>query len=181
MTESMVAEKDQNQLQASANTVVSFHYRMSEAGKSDKSNEWLESSYEGEPLYYLHGFNNIIKGVETALEGMRAGDTTSVTLDPISAYGPVKENAIQRVPIKHLQFAKPTRKIKPGMVAAVKTENGAKNVVVVKVGKFNADVDFNHPLAGKTLHYELEVVKVRAASEEEIAHRHVHGEGGHHH
>jgi FKBP-type peptidyl-prolyl cis-trans isomerase SlyD len=69
----------------------------------------------------------------------------------------------------------------PGTVAAVKTDKGVRNVVVAKVGKFNADVDFNHPLAGRTLYYEIEVVSVREASAEEIAHRHVHGPGGHHH
>ena len=67
------------------------------------------------------------------------------------------------------------------MVAGVKTEKGMRNVVIVKAGKFSADVDFNHPLAGKTLHYELEIISARQASAEEVAHRHVHGNGGHNH
>lgn len=183
MSESNSTNDQQNgdQVKVSAKTVVSFHYRMSEVDSSGKAGDWVEDSFEAEPLFYLHGFGNIISGVETALADMSVGDKTAVTLDPISAYGPRKENAIQRVPVKHLQFAKSTRKILPGMVAGVKTEKGMRNVVIVKAGKFSADVDFNHPLAGKTLHYELEIVSVREATEEEVAHKHVHGNGGHHH
>lgn len=168
-------------VKVSAKTVVSFHYRMSEVDAEGNCGAWVEDSFEAEPLFYLHGFGNIINGIETALEGMAVGDKTAVTLDPISAYGLRKENAVQRVPVKHLQFAKTTRKILPGMVAGVKTEKGMRNVVIVKAGKFSADVDFNHPLSGKTLHYELEIISVREATGEEVAHRHVHGNGGHQH
>ena len=183
MSESQSAKDQQNEdsVKVAAKTVVSFHYRMSEVDNEGKFGDWVEDSFEAEPLFYLHGFGNIISGVESALEGMLVGDTAAVTLDPISAYGPRKDNATQRVPVKHLQFARPTRKILPGMVAGVKTEKGMRNVVVVKAGKFSADVDFNHPLAGKTLHYELEIISVRQASAEEVAHRHVHGNGGHNH
>lgn len=183
MPESKSASDQKNSptIKVAGKTVVSFHYRMSEVDAEGKPSDWLEDSFAGDPLHYLHGFGNIITGVESALEGKSVGDKTAVTLDPISAYGPVKENAIQRVPVKHLQFSKSTRKILPGMIAGVKTEKGMRNVVVVKAGKFSADVDFNHPLAGKTLHYELEVMSVREASAEEVAHRHVHGQGGHQH
>ena len=85
------------------------------------------------------------------------------------------------MPIKHLQFPAPVKKILPGMPAAVETEQGRRSVVIVKAGKFNADVDFNHPLAGKTLYYEIQVVDIRDATAEEVAHGHVHGVGGHHH
>lgn len=163
------------------NTVVSFHYRMSEINNKGEQGDCLEDSFDGDPLYYLHGFKNIISGVESALEGKAVGAKIAVTLDPLSAYGPRKEDAIQRVPVKHLQFAKPAKKLQPGMIAGVKTEKGMRNVIIVKAGKFNADVDFNHPLAGKTLHYEIEVTSVRVATSEEIAHRHVHGKGGHQH
>ena len=69
----------------------------------------------------------------------------------------------------------------PGMVVTVQTDQGSRNMVVIKAGKFNVDVDMNHPLAGATLHYELKVDSVREASAEEVTHRHVHGPGGHHH
>ena len=93
----------------------------------------------------------------------------------------LEPDSVQRVPIKHLQLQQGVTKLKPGMMAAVKTDRGVRSVVVSKVGKFNADVDFNHPLAGRTLYYEIEVVGIRDASAEEIAHGHVHGPGGHHH
>jgi FKBP-type peptidyl-prolyl cis-trans isomerase SlyD len=174
-------QKNNDQIKVSAKTVVSFHYRMSEVDIAGNAGDWVEDSFDAEPLFYLHGFGNIISGVEAALDGKSVGDKTAVTLDPISAYGPRKENAVQRVPVKHLQFAKATRKILPGMVAGVKTEKGMRNVVIVKAGKFSADVDFNHPLSGKTLHYELAIMSVRDATNEEVAHRHVHGNGGHQH
>ncbi|MFK7863519.1 MAG: peptidylprolyl isomerase [Pseudohongiellaceae bacterium] len=180
-TESANTDSAKLVLTANQNKVVGFHYRMSEVDSKGQQGEWLEDSFDGEPLYYLHGFKNIISGVETALEGKSVGEKLAATLDPLSAYGPRKEQSVQRVPVKHLQFPKPTKKIQPGMVATVKTDKGRRNVVIVKAGKFNADVDFNHPLAGKTLHYELEITSIREASPEEIAHRHVHGPGGHDH
>ena len=70
---------------------------------------------------------------------------------------------------------------RPGMVATVQTEQGQKQVTIVKPGKFMAEVDNNHPLAGQTLHFDIEIVDIREATAEEIAHKHVHGAGGHHH
>ncbi len=161
--------------------VVSFNYRMYEVLTDGSMTECLEESYSGNPIHYLHGFRNIISGLESAFEGKKNGESFSAQLDPISAYGPRKDDSIKRVPLKHLQFQKPTKKPLAGMIAGVKTEQGMRSVVVVKPGKFSVDVDFNHPLAGKTLNYEIEVLSVRDATDEEIAHRHVHGPGGHHH
>ncbi len=165
----------------SKNKVVSFNYRMYELLENGDKSECLEDSYLAEPIFYLHGYRNIISGLEAAFEGKTIGETFDVSLDPLSAYGPRKEASIQRVPLKHLQFQRTPKKILPGMVAAVKTDQGMRSVMVVKPGKFNVDVDFNHPLAGKSLVYEIEVMSVREATEEEVAHRHVHGAGGHHH
>lgn len=153
--------------------VVRFHYTL----KND-AGEVIESSRDKQPMTYLHGYNAIIPGLEKALQGRVQGDTFSVTVPPEEAYGPRRENAVQRVPIKHLQGAK---KWKPGMLAWVQTEQGHHQVQVVKVGKFMADVDINHPLAGKALTFEIEVLDIRQATPEEIDHRHVHGEGGHAH
>ncbi|KKN10732.1 hypothetical protein LCGC14_1033720, partial [marine sediment metagenome] len=119
----------------------------------------------------------IIQGLEEALEGREAGDTFSATVTPDKAYGPRKADAIQRVPIKHLMGAK---RWKPGMIAQVKTEQGPRHVIVAKVGLKFADVDNNHPMAGKTLTFDIEIIEVRAASPEEISHGHAHGPGGHH-
>lgn len=163
------------------NKVVSFHYRLAEVQEDGEKGEWREQSHGGEPLYYLHGFHNVVVGLEKALEGKTTGDAIEITLQPEEAYGHRQPNSIRRVPTKHLRVPSGNKKIRPGMPAQVETNKGRRNVVVVKVGKFNVDVDFNHPLAGKTLYYEVQVEGIRDASAEEVAHGHVHGAGGHHH
>lgn len=163
------------------NKVVSFHYRLAEVYANGERGEWKEQSHGGEPLYYLHGFHNVVVGLEKALEGRAVGDAIEITLQPEEAYGHRQQNSIQRVPIKHIQLPIGARKIQPGMPAVVETNKGRRKVVIVKVGKFNADVDVNHPLAGKTLYYEVQVEGIRDASGEEVVHGHVHGTGGHHH
>jgi FKBP-type peptidyl-prolyl cis-trans isomerase SlyD len=160
-----------------ADKVVSFHYRLNETG-----GELLESSYEAEPTLYLHGHSGLLAALEAALEGKQAGDKVTVNLTPEQGYGERKDGATQRIPIKHLLgYEKIKNKIKPGMKVAVNTQHGPWDAVVLKVGKFNVDIDSNHPLAGKNLDFELEVVDVREASAEELAHGHAHGVGGHHH
>ncbi len=164
-------------MQITADKVVSFHYRLSETGGAQ-----LESSYDAEPNLYLHGHNNLLPALEAALDGKAKGDKVTVSITPDQGYGERKEGAIQRVPIKHLiDHEKIKNKLKPGMKVVVNTQQGGWEAIVVKAGKFNVDIDSNHPLAGKNLDFELEVVDVRDASEEEIAHGHAHGVGGHHH
>lgn len=155
------------------NSVVTFHYRLSDADGAE-----IETSRDGEPTLYLHGHRNILPALEDAFSGRTVGDTFSVTLSPDQAYGRRREGASQRVPIKHLAGrAKP----RPGTLVGINTEQGVRQVTVLKVGKFNVDVDTNHPLAGKTLTFDIEVVAVRQAESDEIAHGHAHGVGGHQH
>jgi FKBP-type peptidyl-prolyl cis-trans isomerase SlyD len=164
-------------MQVTQDTVVSFHYRLSETG-----GELLENSYDAEPTLYLHGHNNLLPALEEALEGKQVGDKTTISLTPEQGYGARKEGAVQRIPLKHLvDYSKIKNKLKPGMQVQVNTANGPWNAVVLKVGKFNVDIDSNHPLAGVNLDFELEVIDVRDASAEELAHGHAHGAGGHHH
>ncbi|MDF2180378.1 peptidylprolyl isomerase [Aliiglaciecola sp. CAU 1673] len=160
-------------MQISKDKVVQFHYEV-----KDLKGEELDSSRDGQPIYYLHGHENIMPALEQAMEGKSAGDKLSLTLEPKDAYGEYEEGAEQRVSVKHLVGAD---KWKPGMLALVNTEHGQRQVKVKKVGKFMVTVDLNHPLAGQTLTFDLEVLDVRDASAEEIEHGHVHGEGGHHH
>lgn len=152
--------------------VVHLHYTLTDEGGRE-----LESSRGGAPMAYLHGHNNIIAGLEEALTGKAAGDRVTVTVPPEKGYGMRRPDMVQRVPVKHLQGAKTWR---PGMAAMVQTEQGARQVQVVKVGRFMVDVDFNHPMAGQTLAFDVEIVSVRAADPEEVAHGHVH-EPGHQH
>ncbi|MFT6914631.1 MAG: FKBP-type peptidyl-prolyl cis-trans isomerase SlyD [Motiliproteus sp.] len=159
------------------NSVVSFHYRLRE-----ESGVELENSHDAEPMLYLHGHNGILAGLEKALEGQDAGDALSVTLAPAEGYGVRREGSEQRIPIKHLQVdAKTQRQLKKGMAVPVQTEQGARTMVIIKVGRFNVDVDTNHPLAGKTLTFEIEILEVRDGTAEEITHKHAHGVGGHQH
>ncbi|WP_107851233.1 FKBP-type peptidyl-prolyl cis-trans isomerase [Oceanimonas marisflavi] len=160
-------------MQIANDTVVQFNYTL-----KDEQGEVMDTNEGKAPLAYLHGHDNMLEGLEKALDGKNEGDSFSVTLAPADAYGERDESLIQRVSIRHLQGAK---RWEPGMVAMVHTENGPRQVVVVKVGRFMADVDLNHLLAGRTLTFDLEVVSVRAATGEELEHGHAHGEGGHQH
>jgi FKBP-type peptidyl-prolyl cis-trans isomerase SlyD len=95
----------------------------------------------------------------------------------VEAYGERRENRIQRIPSKHFRNA---GKLRPGQWVSIQTRSGAVQAAVVKVGRFNVDVDTNHPLAGQSLTFDVEVMSVRDATPEEISHGHVHGPGGAH-
>ncbi|TXS93879.1 peptidylprolyl isomerase [Parahaliea maris] len=157
----------------SQHTVATFHYTL-----RNEQGEELESSRDADPSAYLHGAGNIIPGLESALEGKSAGDHVEVTLAPADAYGERREEAVQKVPVKHLIFE---GRLRPGMIAQLNTSQGRHPVTVTKVGRHSATVDTNHPLAGMALTFEVDIVEVRAASQEEIDHGHAHGVGGHHH
>lgn len=164
-------------MQISADKVVSFHYNL-----KDIDGTLLETSYDADPTLYLHGHSNILGALETELASKTVGDKVNVTLTPEQGYGERKEGAVQRIPIKHLHnHAALKNKLKPGSKVLVNTQHGPWEAVVLKVGKFNVDIDSNHPLAGKTLAFEIEVLDVRDATEEELTHGHAHGVGGHHH
>jgi len=150
--------------------VASFHYTL-----SNEQGEQIESSRERQPMSYLHGARNIIPGLEKALTGKAAGEQFQVTIPPEEAYGERRTDQVQRVPAKHFRDA---RQLKPGRLVSIQTRRGPVQATVVKVGRFNIDVDANHPLAGQTLTFDVEVVEVRDATAEEIAHGHVHGPGG---
>ena len=158
------------------NQVVQFHYTLRHG------EELIETSAGKDPAAYLHGHGNVIPGLEKAMEGKQAGDTFSVTVPPSEGYGQRNEANQQRIPIKHLHGDKKSKsKIRAGMVVSVETEEGPRQVTVVKAGKFNVDVDSNHPLAGRTLVFDVEIIDVRDATEEEATHGHAHGVGGHQH
>jgi len=153
--------------------VVRFHYTVSEAGQPP-----TESSKDrDEPLAILFGHGNIIPGLEKAMGGHEAGDTFTADVPATEAYGERRDGLGQRIPKKHFGDAK----LEPGMQVVLNTNFGPRAVTVEKVGLTTVDVDLNHPMAGKDLHFDIEVVEVREATPEELEHGHVHGDGGHHH
>jgi len=162
-------------MKVEANKVVSFHYRVSDDGAAP-----VESSRDrGEPLAFLVGHGGLIPGLEKALMGRESGERFEVVVTPAEAYGERREDFTQRVPKKYFRDAE---HLKPGMLAVLSTrESGQRQVTVRKVGSSVIDVDLNHPLAGKTLTFDVEITDVRDATPEEIAHRHAHGTGGHGH
>ncbi|TPE54499.1 peptidylprolyl isomerase [Maribrevibacterium harenarium] len=160
-------------MQIAPNTVVSMHYTL-----TDEGGQTLDSSVGLEPLVFLSGAQNIIEGLDKALQGKVAGDTLKVEVAPDEAYGPKREELIQVVPRENFQGID---EIEVGMQFMAQTPMGQQPVMVIGVADDGIELDGNHPLAGKTLNFDVEVVSVREASAEEIQHGHVHGEGGHHH
>ena len=151
------------------NSVVKFHYTVTETGK-----EQLESSKENEALSVLVGHGAIIPGLEEVLMGKQAGESVKATVAPEQAYGERREGLTQRIPKKLFKNAK----LVQGMQVVLPTEMGPRAMTVLKVGMSVVDVDLNHPMAGKSLDFDVEILEVREASAEEIEHGHVHGDGG---
>lgn len=161
-------------MKAETNSVLSFHYSL-----TDEAGEPIENSHEREPMSILLGAGNIIPGLESEMTGREAGNRFDVTVTPEHAYGERRDGLTQRVPKKYFEQA---QRLKSGMTTLLKTQDGSQRMVVVmKIGQSVIDVDLNHPMAGKTLNFAVEILDVRVASEEEIAHGHAHAEGGHKH
>lgn len=154
--------------------VVTIHYKVVDVA----SGEVIDSSEGGNPMTYLHGAQNIIPGLEKALEGKSVGDELEVTIAPEDAYGEYSDDRVQQVPMAAFEGVE---KVEPGMAFTAQTEHGPINLIVTEVDESTVTVDANHPLAGKSLQFSVKVESVRDASEEELSHGHVHGEGGHHH
>ncbi|RRQ23727.1 peptidylprolyl isomerase [Guyparkeria sp. SCN-R1] len=160
-------------MQVQNDHVVSIDYTL----KND-AGEVMDSSEQTGPLAYLHGHQNIIPGLEKALDDKAVGDTLSVSIEPADAYGERNEEMIQTVPRSMFQGVD---EIEPGMRFQAQTEGGVTVVTIKDVNGDEITLDGNHELAGETLHFDVEIKDVRPASEEEIEHGHVHGPGGHEH
>ena len=154
-------------------SVVYFNYTL----KDDEGNVLDQS--QGQPLAYLHGYGNIIPGLEKQLLNKKVGDKFTTSIAPEEAYGEYSDEYVQEVPKANFQGVD---NIEAGMQFQSQTDDG--HVMLVTVRDVQDDiviVDANHPRAGKTLHFDVEVVEIREATAEELAHGHVHGAGGHHH
>ena len=155
------------------NRVVSLHYTL-----RDEQGTVIDSSSGRGPLTYLHGKGNIIPGLEAALAGRATGDKLDVTVAPEKGYGQRDERLVQILP--RTKFTG-TGELTPGMQVRANGPQGPRMMTIVRVDRDFVTVDGNHPLAGRTLHFSVEVEEVRKATHEEVSHGHVHGAGGHHH
>jgi FKBP-type peptidyl-prolyl cis-trans isomerase SlyD len=157
-----------------ANKAVSIDYTLTNDG-----GEVIDSSAGGAPLVYLHGTGNIIVGLERALEGKQAGDQLSVAIEPADAYG---EYQAELVATLNRAMFEGVDQLEVGMQFHASGPDGGMQIVTIRdIDGDDVIVDGNHPLAGQRLNFQVKVVNVREASAEEIAHGHIHGEGGHHH
>ena len=160
-------------MKISKGNVVSIHYAL-----KDPSGEVLESSEGQAPMDYLHGYGNIIAGLEKALEGKQAGDKMKAVIPPEDGYGIREEALVQNLPLASFQNHDA---VEVGAQFQAETSRGPRLATVTKIDDQNVTVDLNHPLADQTLRFDIDVVEVREATAEELTHEHVHGPGGYGH
>jgi FKBP-type peptidyl-prolyl cis-trans isomerase SlyD len=160
-------------MKASAGMVVTMHYTL-----TDDSGQVIDSSRGGDPLSYLHGHGNIIPGLEKALEGTSVGHKANVTVAAAEGYGERDPEAVFEAPREHFP---PDMELKPGLRVTADGPQGPIALTVTQVTDTGAVLDANHPLAGKALHFDVEIVRIREATQEEIAHGHTHEGHQQHH
>lgn len=152
---------------------VSIHYTL----KND-AGEVLDSSAGAEPLVYLHGFGNIIPGLEDALLDRKAGDSLQVTVQPQDGYGEVLDELRQKVSVDMFQGVE---QIEVGQMFETQSQDGhIMLVTVTAIEDGEVTIDANHPLAGEVLHFDVTVEEVREATEDELEHGHIHGDACNH-
>jgi FKBP-type peptidyl-prolyl cis-trans isomerase SlyD len=160
-------------MQIAVNSVVTFHYTL-----KNSAGEVLDSSLGNEPMTYLAGAGNIVPGLEQQMLGKVAGDAFHASVAPADGYGVMNPAMLRVVPKDAFP---PGVNVEVGMQFGTQTPQGPMAIVVKSIDGDSVTVDGNHPLAGVTLHFDIEVLAIRSASAEELAHGHVHGPGGHHH
>ena len=154
--------------------VVAIDYTL-----TNEAGEVIDSSAGAEPLVYLHGAGNIIAGLENALTGKAVGDELEVSIEPQDAYGEYSAELISTI---GREMFEGVDELQVGMQFHASAPDGGMQIVTIRdIDGDEVTIDGNHPLAGQQLNFKVKIATVRAASEEEIAHGHVHGEGGHQH
>ena len=157
-------------MKISKDRIVSIDYTL-----KDVNGEVIDTSDGRAPLDYIHGSGSIIQGLENALEGKAVGDELTVTISPEEAYGLRDDSLAQSVDRKIFETEED---LQVGMQFQAPSEQGMMIVTVTEIKDDSVTVDTNHPLAGETLHFDVAVVDVRDATEEELGHGHAHGSGG---
>jgi len=153
-------------MQITDDKVVQFNYTL-----KNEEGQVLDTSEGKQPLAYLHGRKSIVPGLEAALEGKASGESLTVAVEPAEAYGEHDPQMVQPVPRDKFQGVD---EIKPGMQFQAQTPAGPRTVTVTDVGSEEVTVDANHPLAGQTLHFDVDIVEVRDATAEELEAGQVH-------
>jgi FKBP-type peptidyl-prolyl cis-trans isomerase SlyD len=155
--------------------VVSFHYTL-----KNSTGDVLDSSEGREPLAYLHGYGQIVPGLENALVGKAAGgDPFVVVVQPEEGYGVRHDELVINVPKE--QWTLPDS-VGVNEVIELQSDNGEQTLArIVAISSEAVTLDANHPLAGEALHFQIQLTEVRAATQEELSHGHAHGPGGHQH
>lgn len=155
--------------QVAKDLVVSLAYSLKVAG------EVVDEANSSDPLFYLHGHKNIVPGLEKALAGMKVGESKTVVVKPKEGYGDYNEDDVEIVPRTEFPDDIP---LETGVEILIEDEEGDEvSATIVEVTADKVKLDFNHPLAGKELHFEVTVLELRAATEEELEHGHAHYEG----
>ena len=153
-------------------SVVMFHYTL-----TNDDGQVIDSSKGGNPMPYLHGAGNIVPGLERQLAGLTAGTSVQVDVPPEEGYGIRSEG--DTVPVPRTDFGEFADQVGPGMQVYAETEDGQQIPVwIVDADESQVFVSRNHPLAGETLHFDIEIVSIRSATSEEVAHGHPHGMDG---
>lgn len=163
------------QLKIKEDIVVSLDYTL-----RLEDGEIIDSSEKDDPLEYLHGHGQIIPGLEKALVGLAAGDSKKVVVPPAEAYGEVDMEAFEIVP--RTMFPDDLE-LEEGLELSLRDAetNEPFDAAIAEIRESEVMLDFNHPLAGETLHFEVRIPALRPATEEELTHGHAHAADGHHH
>jgi len=160
-------------MKISKDKVVSIHYTL-----KDKTGEVLDSSDGQPPLEYIQGLGNVIPGLEKALDGKQAGEKLNVVIPPEDAYGVRNESIVKTIPLSEFENQS---EVTVGAQFRVETSQKTHIATVTNIENENVTIDLNHPLADIALHFDVEVMDIREATQEELSHGHVHGAGGHEH
>ena len=160
-------------MQITKDSVVSIDYRLHLG-----DGKIIDESEAGDPLVYLHGYEEIVPGLEKALEGKKAGESLKAEVAPKDGYGEYDPDGVEEVPREDFL---PDMELEAGGIVSATDEDGDDVEFLVKeVRPKTVVIDFNDPMAGKTLHFEVTVREVRAATKEELEHGHAHGPGHEH-
>ena len=159
-------------MQIEKEMAVSIHYTL-----TNDAGEQLDNSRDQEPMVYLHGSGQIISGLEGALLGKSVGDKFVVTIPPKEAYGEKRDDMVQVVPIKMFEGID---KVEVGMQFHADASHGVNMVTVKKIEGSDVTIDGNHPLSGESLTFDVEVMNIRPATEDELSNKHIHGAGCNH-